>query len=52
MLRRHSSEIAKLLMDLDLIRDHSVPAEKLTLGVEEVETYSHNSQESIPDYGE
>lgn len=44
--------MAKLLMDLDLIRNHSVPAEKLALGVEEFETYIRNSQESIPNYGE
>jgi hypothetical protein len=41
-----------LFMDLDLVRDHSAPAEKLAAGVAEFETYIRNNQESIPNYGE
>jgi len=44
--------LANLLMDLELIRNHSAPAEKLTAGVAEFETYIRNNQESIPNYGE
>jgi hypothetical protein len=44
--------LTKLLMDLDLIRDLSAPAEKLTAGVAEFEIYIRNNQESIPNYGE
>jgi len=44
--------LTKLLMDLDLIRDLSAPAEKLAAGVAEFETYIRNNQESIPNYGE
>jgi hypothetical protein len=44
--------LTKLLMDLDLIRDLSAPAEKLAAGVTEFETYIRNNQESIPNYGE
>jgi hypothetical protein len=44
--------LTKLLMDLDLIRDLSTPAEKLAAGVTEFETYIRNNQESIPNYGE
>jgi len=44
--------LTKLLIDLDLIRDHSAPAEKLAAGVAEFETYIRNNQESIPNYGE
>src|ERR1700690_1677250 len=39
-------------MDLDLIRKHSAPAEKLADGVAEFETYIRNNQESIPNFGE
>ena len=41
-----------LLMDLELIRDHSASAEKLAAGIAECETYIRNNQESIPNYGE
>ena len=41
-----------LLMDLELIRDHSASAEKLGAGIAECETYIRNNQESIPNYGE
>src|SRR6516165_9370894 len=41
-----------LLMDLELIRDHSASAEKLAAGIAEFETYIRNNQESIPNYGE
>ena len=44
--------LTKLLMDLDLIRDLSAPAEKLAAGVAEFETYIRNNKESIPNYGE
>jgi len=44
--------LTKLLMDLDLIRDLSAPAEKLAAGVAEFEAYIGNNQESIPNYGE
>jgi len=44
--------LTHLLMDLDLIRDLSLSAEKLAAGVAEFETYIRNSQESIPNYGE
>ena len=40
--------LANLLMDLELIRSHSAPAEKLAAGVEEFGTYIRNNQESIP----
>ena len=39
-------------MDLELIRNHSAPAEKLAACVAEFETYIRNNQESIPNYGE
>ncbi len=39
-------------MDLELIRNHSAPAEKLAAGLAEFETYIRNNQESIPNYGE
>ena len=41
-----------LLMDLELIRDHSASAEKLAAGIAQFETYIRNNQESIPNYGE
>jgi hypothetical protein len=44
--------LTHLLMDLDLIRDLSLSAEKLAAGVAEFETYIRNNQESIPNYGE
>ena len=44
--------LANLLMDLELIRNHSAPAEKLATGVGEFETYIRNNLESIPNYGE
>jgi hypothetical protein len=44
--------LTSLLMDLELIRNHSAPAEKLAAGVAEFETYIQNNQESIPNYGE
>ncbi len=44
--------LTNLLMDLELIRGHSVPAEKLAAGLAEFETYIRNNQESIPNYGE
>lgn len=44
--------LANLLMDLELVRNHSAPAEKLAAGVAEFETYIRNNQESIPNYGE
>ncbi len=44
--------LAKLLMDLELIRDHSAAVEKLAAGVAEFDTYIRNNQESIPNYGE
>jgi hypothetical protein len=44
--------LANLRMDLELIRNHSAPVEKLATGVAEFETYIRNNQESIPNYGE
>jgi hypothetical protein len=44
--------LANLVMDLELIRNHSAPAEKLAVGVAEFQTYIRNNQESIPNYGE
>jgi hypothetical protein len=44
--------LTPLLIDLDLIRDHSASAEKLATGIAEFETYIRNNQESIPNYGE
>jgi hypothetical protein len=44
--------LTKLLIDLNLIRDHSASAEKLAAGIAEFETYIRNNQESIPNYGE
>ncbi len=44
--------LANLLMDLELIRNHSTPTEKLAAGVSEFETYIRNNQESIPNFGE
>jgi hypothetical protein len=44
--------LANLLMDLELIQNHSAPAEKLAAGVAEFETYIRNNQESIPNYSE
>jgi hypothetical protein len=44
--------IDNLLLDLDLIRKLSGPAEKLSAGLGEFETYIRNNQEYIPNYGE
>lgn len=44
--------VADLLMDLDLIREHFAPAEKLSVGLGEFETYIRNNRESIPNFGE
>jgi hypothetical protein len=44
--------VTNLLLDLDLIRKHSAPAEKLSVGLAEFETYIRNNQEYIPNYGE
>ena len=44
--------MANLLMDLDLIRKHSAPAEKLSVRPAEFETYIRNNRESIPNFGE
>ena len=44
--------LADLLMDLELIRNHSPAAEKLAQGVTEFQTYIRNNQESVPNYGE
>ena len=53
MSKRPSSvRLVNLLRDLELIRNHSAPAEKLAAGVAEFEVYIRNNQESIPNYGE
>ena len=44
--------VANLLLDLDWIRNHSAPAEKLSASLAEFETYIRNNQEYIPNYGE
>lgn len=44
--------LTDLIMDLELIRNHSAPSEKLAAGVAEFETYIRDNQESIPNYGE
>lgn len=44
--------VQTVVLDLDLIRNHSVSAEKLAAGVAEFETYIRNNQASIPNYGE
>ena len=44
--------LTNLLIDLDLIRERSASAEKLTAGIAEFETYIRNNQESIPNYVE
>jgi hypothetical protein len=44
--------LTALIMDLDLIRDHSAEADKLAVGIAEFETYIRNNQESILNYGE
>ena len=41
-----------LIMDLDLMRDHSAAADQLAVGIAEFETYIRNHPESIPNYGE
>jgi hypothetical protein len=40
------------MMDLDLIRKRSPPAEKLAAGVAEFETYIRNNKDFIPNFGE
>jgi hypothetical protein len=44
--------LANLMMDLDLIRKRSPPAEKLATGVAEFETYIRNNKDFIPNFGE
>jgi hypothetical protein len=44
--------MTNLLVDLELIPNHSAPAEKLAAGIAEFQTYIRNNQESIPNYGE
>ena len=44
--------VADLRMDLDLMRKHSAPAEKLSAGLGDFETYIRNNRESIPNFGE
>ena len=44
--------LANLLMDLELIRNHSAPVEKLAVGMAEFQPDIRNNQESIPNYGE
>jgi len=44
--------LADLMMDLDLIRKHSVAAEKFAAGITEFETYIRNNKEFIPNFGE
>ena len=44
--------MAGLLLDLDMIRNHSTLAEKLAVGLAEFQTYIRNNQESIPNFGE
>ena len=44
--------LADLLFDLYLVRNHSTPAKKLAVSVEDFETYIRNNQESMPNYGE
>jgi len=44
--------LTHLLMDFDLIWNHSASAEKLTAGIAEFEAYLRNNRESIPNYGE
>jgi hypothetical protein len=52
MSKRALERLSNLAMDLDLIRDHSAPAEKLAAGIAEFETYIRNNQEStrLPDF--
>ncbi|MGH9431650.1 MAG: hypothetical protein ACRD3T_08915 [Terriglobia bacterium] len=44
--------LANLILDLELIPNHSAPAERLAAGGAEFETYIRNNQECIPNYGE
>ena len=44
--------LGNLIMDLDLIRAHSAAAEKVAGAMAEFETYIHNNQEFIPNFGE
>ena len=41
-----------LLLDMDLMRAHSVAAEKLAAGMTEFEIYIRNNREFIPNFGE
>src|SRR5262249_8119854 len=44
--------LESLFLDLDLIRKHSAPAEKLAAGIGEFENYIRNHREAIPKCGE
>ena len=44
--------LVNFMMDLDLIRKRSPPAEKLAAGVAEFETYIRNNKDFIPNFGE
>lgn len=44
--------VQTVVLDLDLMRNHSVSAEKLAADVAEFETHVQNNQGSIPNYGE
>jgi hypothetical protein len=44
--------LVNFMMDLDLIRKRSPPAEKLAAGVDEFETYIRNNKDFIPNFGE
>ena len=41
-----------MLLDLELIQEHSVAAEKLAAGLAEFEVYIRNNREFIPNFGE
>jgi hypothetical protein len=41
-----------MLLDMELIRAHSVAAEKLAAGMTEFEIYIRNNREFIPNFGE
>jgi hypothetical protein len=43
---------AELVLDLDLIRAHSAPAEKLAAGMSEFDLYIRNNRAFIPNFGE
>ncbi len=44
--------LVHLLMELDLIRAHSVAGEKIAAAVREFETYIRNNRQFIPNFGE